>query len=127
VKLTGIDHLVLTVEDVEATRVFYEALGGAAVTFGDGRRAVEFGDQKINLHPTDTDVAHVAADPTPGGDDFCLLTETPIEDVERRLRESGIDVVAGPVERTGARGPMTSIYVRDPDGNLVELARYDRG
>lgn len=121
---TGIDHFVLTVEDVAATCEFYEALGGDIVTFGDGRKAVRFGDQKINLHPIDNDVPHVAADPTPGGGDFCLLTETPIEEVERRLREREIEIVTGPVERTGALGPMTSIYFRDPDDNLVEIARY---
>jgi catechol 2,3-dioxygenase-like lactoylglutathione lyase family enzyme len=126
VNFVGIDHFVLTVEDVEATCAFYEALGGEVVTFGDGRRAVQFGDQKINLHPIDNDVPHVAADPTPGGGDFCLLTETPIEDVERRLRELDVAVVTGPVERTGAVGQMTSLYFRDPDGNLVEIARYDR-
>ena len=88
-KLTGIDHFVLTVEDVETTCAFYEALGGEVVTFGDDRKAVRFGDQKINLHPIDNDVPHVAGDPTPGGGDFCLLTETPIEDVERASGSRG--------------------------------------
>ncbi|SEH15906.1 Catechol 2,3-dioxygenase [Natronorubrum sediminis] len=124
-KLTGIDHFVLTVEDVEATCAFYEDLGAEIVTFGDDRKALRFGEQKINLHPIDNDVDIVAREPTPGGGDCCLVTETPIEDVERRLRERDVEIVMGPVERTGAVGPITSVYVRDPDGNLIEIGRYD--
>ena len=123
--LTGIDHFVLTVEDVEATCEFYEQLGAEVVTFGDDRKALRFGEQKINLHPIDNDVDIVAEEPTPGAGDFCLVTETPIEDVERRLRELDVEIVMGPVERTGAVGPITSVYFRDPDGNLVEIGRYD--
>ena len=119
---TAIDHFVLTVSDVSASCDFYESLGAEVVTFGDDRRAVRFGDQKINLHPTDGDVTPVAAEPTVGAGDFCLLTETPIETVEAELRERGIEIVEGPVERTGAVAPITSVYVRDPDGNLVEIA-----
>lgn len=122
---TGIDHFVLTVEDVEASCAFYEALGAEVVTFGDDRKAIHFGDQKINLHPVDNDVDLVAADPTPGGGDFCLVIETPIEEVERRLRELDVEIVEGPVERAGAVGPITSVYFRDPDANLVEIATYD--
>jgi len=121
---TGIDHVVLTVEDVERTCEFYADLGAEIRTFGDGRKAVQFGAQKINLHPVDNDVDHVAAAPTPGAGDFCLLTETPIPTVIEQLRERGVDVVEGPVERTGAVGTLTSAYVRDPDGNLVEFATY---
>lgn len=119
---TAIDHFVLTVSDVAASCDFYESLGAEVVTFGDDRKAVRFGDQKINLHPTDGDVTPVAAEPTVGAGDFCLLTETPIETVEAELRERGIEIVEGPVERTGAVAPITSVYVRDPDGNLVEIA-----
>ena len=124
-KLTGIDHFVLTVEDVDATCEFYEELGAEVVAFGDDRKALRFGGQKINLHPVDNDVEHVAREPTPGGGDFCLVTETPIEAVERRLRERDIEIITGPVDRTGAVGPITSVYFRDPDGNLVEIGRYD--
>jgi len=119
---TAIDHFVLTVSDVSASCDFYESLGAEVVTFGDDRKAVRFGDQKINLHPTDGDVTPVAAEPTVGAGDFCLLTETPIETVEAELRERGIEIVEGPIERTGAVAPITSVYVRDPDGNLVEIA-----
>ena len=125
VTTTGIDHLVLTVEDVETTCAFYETLGAETVTFGDDRKAVQFGDRKINLHPADHRVAeYVAEMPTPGSGDFCIVVETPIEDVVDHLDEHGIDVVTGPVERTGAVGTLTSVYVRDPDGNLVELGTY---
>ncbi|WP_348612881.1 VOC family protein [Halobaculum rarum] len=119
---TAIDHFVLTVSDVSASCDFYESLGAEVVTFGDDRKAVRFGDQKINLHPTDGDVTPVASEPTVGAGDFCLLTETPIETVEADLRERGIEIVEGPIERTGAVAPITSVYVRDPDGNLVEIA-----
>lgn len=122
---TGIDHLVLTVEDIERTCAFYETLGGEVVTFGDDRTAVQFGDRKINLHPVDHRVAdHVAATPAPGSGDFCIVVETPIDAVVDHLDEHSIDVVAGPVERAGAVGTLTSVYVRDPDGNLVELGTY---
>ena len=125
---TGIDHLVLTVTDIDATCRFYERLGAETVTFGDDRdatrTAIEFGDQKINLHEAGAEFDPHAADPVPGSGDFCLLTETPIHEVETRLTDFGIEIVRGPVERTGARGEMDSVYVRDPDGNLVELARY---
>ena len=100
-EFTGIDHFVLTVQDIEATCSFYEALGADVITFGDDRKAVRFGDQKINLHPTENDIGLVADEPTVGGGDFCLLTETPIEEVERRLRERDIDILEGPVGRTG--------------------------
>ncbi|MDG5759040.1 VOC family protein [Natronococcus sp. A-GB1] len=127
--LTGIDHFVLTVEDLERTCAFYEALGAEIVAFDDGRTgerwALRFGEQKINLHPVDTNVEHVAAAPTPGAGDFCLLTETPITEVADRLRERGVEIVEGPVERTGTVGRLESVYVRDPDGNLVEIGRYE--
>ena len=126
--VAGIDHFVLTVEDVETTCDFYEALGGDVVTFEGGRKAVRFGDQKINLHPAEgTDVELVAAAPTPGGGDFCLITDTPVEAVERRLDDLGIEVVRGPIERSGAVGPIVSVYFRDPDGNLVEIGSYADG
>ena len=124
--LTGIDHLVITVSDVEATCAFYEKLGAETVTFGDDRKAIRFGDQKINVHPTDNDFELVADEPTVGGGDFCLTTEAPIEEVRSRLEELGVEILSGPVERTGAVGPITSVYFRDPDDNLVEIAAYDR-
>jgi len=124
--LTGIDHLVLTVEDIEASCAFYEALGAEIVTFGDGRTAVQCGDQKINLHPVENDVDLVAAAPTPGGGDFCVRTDAPIDEVERHLRGRDVEIIAGPVERAGAAGALASVYVRDPDDNLVEIGTYER-
>ncbi|WP_049935436.1 VOC family protein [Haloplanus natans] len=122
---TGIDHLVLTVEDIAATCAFYETLGAEVVTFGDDRRAVQFGDRKVNLHPVDHRVAdHVAETPTPRSGDFCVVVQTPIDAVVDHLDEHGIEIVAGPVERTGAVGTLMSVYVRDPDGNLVEVGTY---
>ena len=126
-KFTGIDHLVLTVEDVEASCAFYADLGAEVVTFGEDRKALRFGDQKINLHGVENDHVLVASEPTPGSGDFCLLTETPIEKVERRLRNRGVEIVAGPVERSGAVGTISSLYVRDPDANLVEIGTYEDG
>lgn len=134
-EFTGIDHLVITAEDVEETCSFYEALGAEIVTFGDDRRAVQFGKQKINVHAVDSDIHLVpgvdpeidlvAENPTVGGGDFCLLTETPIEQVETHLREQDLDIIAGPVEHPGAAGQLTSVYTRDPNGNLVEIATYE--
>lgn len=122
----GLDHIVLTVSDVDRTVDFYTSvLGATAESFDDGRRAVSFGVQKINLHPADDVYTPHAATPQPGSGDFCLVVDTAIATVTDRLREFDVDVVAGPVTKVGARGQMTSVYVRDPDGNLVELAHYD--
>lgn len=120
-----IDHFVLTVADIEVTCDFYSrALGFKVVTFGQGRKALEFGRQKINLHQAGHEFDPKARRPVPGSADFCLVTERPLEDVVAQLRAEGITIEEGPVSRTGAMGPMTSIYLRDPDGNLVEVARY---
>src|SRR5512141_1337266 len=127
-----VDHLVLTCRDVAATIRFYtEVLGMREVTFGDGRKALAFGQQKINLHAAGQaaqgvvgSVAAIAARPTPGSADFCLIVEQPLGVVSAHLAACGVPVDEGPVIRTGALGPIESIYVRDPDGNLVELARY---
>ena len=123
VKLKGLDHFVLTVADIERAVAFYEvALGMTRVDFGEGRVALGFGAQKINLHPHPTDVELVAADPRPGTADFCLLSHTPVIDVKAHLESLGVEVIEGPVERTGAQGKILSVYFRDPDGNLVEVA-----
>lgn len=118
----SLDHLVLTVADIAATIAFYETLGMTAVTFGEGRHALAFGAQKINLHRAGAEFEPKAARPTPGSADLCLLVAEPVEAVARALAGAGIAVEAGPVARTGATGPIRSIYLRDPDGNLVELS-----
>lgn len=124
--IDGIDHAVLTVRDVDATCDFYrEVLGMEVISFGEGRRALKFGAQKFNLHQAGREFEPKAARPTPGSADFCLITSTPIPDVIERLSVCGVDVLEGPVSRTGAVGPITSVYFRDPDSNLVEVSVYD--
>jgi catechol 2,3-dioxygenase-like lactoylglutathione lyase family enzyme/ketosteroid isomerase-like protein len=123
-EIDRIDHLVLTVRDVEATCAFYRrVLGMDVVTFGEGRRALRFGHQKINLHAAGHEPARRAAHPTPGAGDLCLLTTAPLADWIAHVRTCGVPVEEGPVKRAGALGPIESIYLRDPDDNLVEIAR----
>ncbi len=118
-----IDHFVLTCADVEATVAFYQrALRMEAETFGDGRRALKFGDQKINLHQAGAELKPNARAATVGSGDFCLLSDVPVTKIAEHLTAEGIEVFEGPVPRTGATGPITSIYFRDPDGNLVEVS-----
>lgn len=121
-----IDHLVLTVRDVEATCAFYErALLLEPIRFGD-RRALRFGNQKINLHAAEAPFQPHAQFPTAGSGDFCFVTATPIAEVIDHLELAGVVIAEGPVTRTGALGAMTSVYFYDPDGNLVEVAVYER-
>lgn len=123
--LERLDHLVLTVRDVPATCDFYRrVMGMEVVTFGAGRKALRFGRQKINLHQAGDEFEPKARVPTPGSADLCLVVQTPLGEVVARLREFGIDVLDGPVGRTGALGSIESVYIRDPDGNLIELCRY---
>lgn len=123
--VTGIDHLVLYVEDVDAASAFYaDVLDAESGEYGPGFRFVRFEDARINFRPDDGDGELVAETPTRGAGDLCLVTELPAGAVVDRLDEAGIEVVEGPVERGGARGTMTSVYFRDPDGNLVEIATY---
>lgn len=118
-----LDHIVLTVADVEATCDFYSSVVGMrVVTFGNGRKALAFGDQKINLHQAGKEFEPKAARPTPGSADLCLITRVPIEQVLDHVRARGVEIIEGPVDRTGALGPIRSIYFRDPDGNLVEVS-----
>lgn len=119
------DHIVLVVRDLDATTDFYtRVLGMRAVTFGGGRRALTFGSSKINLHRAGKEFEPGAHRPTPGSADICLTVHQPVGDVVAELGRLGVAVEEGPVPRTGALGPMTSVYVRDPDGNLVELSSY---
>lgn len=124
-RIDRLDHLVLTVADVEATVEFYErVLGMTPVTFGAGRRALAFGGQKINVHQAGAEFEPKAHRPTPGSADLCFITNTDLDDVERHLREVGVEIEEGPVDRTGALGPIRSLYVRDPDLNLIEVSVY---
>ena len=123
--IAGVDHFVLTVASIERTCAFYaDALGMEAITFGEGRKALGFGDQKINLHQTGAEFSPKARTPTPGSADFCLIASVPLDDVIARLAAARIAIEEGPVMRTGARGPIRSVYLRDPDGNLVEICEY---
>lgn len=124
-----VDHLVLTVADIEAATRFYErALGMRREFFrgpeGQPRHALLFGSQKINLQDRDTDTPTKAKVPTPGSGDFCLIAAVPLDTVIAHLASEGIPLEAGPVQRRGALGPIRSVYFRDPDGNLVEVAEY---
>ncbi|MFA7455070.1 MAG: VOC family protein [Desulfobulbaceae bacterium] len=117
------DHLVLTVGDIEATCAFYGGiLGMRVIEFAGGRKALQFGNQKLNLHRAGAEIEPHALRPTPGSADICLLTSLPMEQVVSRLSGRGVEIIAGPVRRTGATGPILSVYFRDPDGNLIELA-----
>lgn len=122
-EIQALDHLVLTVVDIEATLAFYtRVLGMRAETFGEGRRALHFGTQKINLHPAQAPYTPRAARPAPGSADLCFLVAGPLEDWVAYLTAVGASVEEGPVARTGATGPLRSLYLRDPDGNLLELS-----
>jgi catechol 2,3-dioxygenase-like lactoylglutathione lyase family enzyme len=123
VRVHSLDHLVLTVADIDTTVRFYESLGMRRETFGDGRVAMRFGDQKLNLHQAGAEIAPHAERPTPGSADLCFLVEDSLDDVADSLARAGVPVELGPVARTGATAAITSLYVRDPDGNLVELSQ----
>jgi len=124
-RIDRIDHFVLTVASIQATCDFYSrALGMSVVTFGNGRKALTFGSQKINLHEVGKEFNPKAGTPTAGSSDFCLITDTPIDEVIRHLEACGVPVVEGPVARTGAIGAIRSVYLRDPDQNLVEVSNY---
>ena len=126
--IVRLDHLVLTVMDIDRTCAFYcEVLGMKRMTFGDGRTALHFGHQKINLHAFDWEYYLKARTPTPGSADLCFIVDVAVDEWVRVLAEKGIELIEGPVERTGATGPLRSIYLRDPDGNLIELSNEPAG
>ena len=125
ISITRLDHLVLTVRDIAATCDFYSrVLGMAVVTFGEGRTALSFGNQKINLHQAGREIEPHAARPMPGSADLCLITDDEPAATLSALQAHGVAIELGPVQRTGALGAIESIYLRDPDGNLIEIARY---
>ncbi|NJP90468.1 VOC family protein [Nonomuraea sp. FMUSA5-5] len=120
-----LDHLVLTVSDLDATIAFYsQVLGMEAVTFGEGRRALRFGRSKINLHEAGREFEPRAARPVPGSADLCFIVAESMETIVAELGAHGVEIEEGPVGRTGAAGGILSVYVRDPDGNLIELSTY---
>jgi catechol 2,3-dioxygenase-like lactoylglutathione lyase family enzyme len=123
--INRLDHLVLTVASIDATCAFYEgALGMRCETFAGGRTALKFGRQKINLHEAGREFEPKAVRPTPGSGDLCFIVDD-VSAARTRLEAAGVEVIEGPVARTGANGPLVSIYCRDPDGNLIELSQYE--
>ena len=124
-KIDRLDHLVLTVKNIPATCDFYSrVMGMEGVTFGNGRRALAFGSQKINLHEAGKEVDPKAHRPTPGSADLCFITPVPVAEVVRHLIQQRVDIIEGPVQRTGALGTIVSVYFRDPDLNLIEVSNY---
>ena len=127
-RVNRIDHLVLTVADITATVDFYEtALGMRKIEFGEGRIALAFGRQKINLHPLGAEFEPHAGRVQAGSADLCFIVDDPLDTAVAELRALGVEVIDGPVERTGAEGRLLSLYLRDPDGNLVEISNYLSG
>ena len=123
--IKNLDHLVLTVANLESTCRFYSlALGMEVIEFGENRKALKFGNQKINLHQYGCEIEPKAFKPMPGTADLCFITDFPLREVMQELKEKCIEIEEGPVERTGANGKISSIYLRDPDMNLIEVSNY---
>ena len=124
-KITSIDHIVLTVKDINTTVQFYESvLGMEAEIFGEGRVALKFGTQKINLHKEGQEFEPKANKPVLGSQDLCFITEVKLEVAMEYVKSKSVNILEGPVARTGAIGSIVSFYFRDPDGNLIEVANY---
>jgi len=122
-KISHLDHLVLTVASIENTCNFYQnVLGFKVITFKGDRKALQFGNQKINLHQQGHEFEPKALQPTPGSADLCFISDTPISEVVAHLNQLNIQIEEGPVERTGAVHPILSVYIRDPDQNLIEIS-----
>lgn len=120
-----LDHLVLTTaHEARCVHFYCTVLGMALQTFGEGRKAFVFNGQKINLHIQGREFEPKAQHPLPGALDLCFIASIPLAQVQQRLAEHGIAIECGPVQRTGARGPIRSVYVRDPDHNLIEISEY---
>lgn len=124
-KISKIDHLVLTVASISVTCDFYERiLGMTAIEFADNRKALTFGHYKINLHQLNNEFEPKAKLPTPGSADLCLITDSTQQEILAHLNTENIEIEQGPVQRSGANGSITSFYIRDPDENLIEIATY---
>ena len=120
-----LDHLVLTVKNIEASCEFYrQVLGMEVITFGENRKALRFGDQKINLHQIQEEIQPCADRPLPGSADLCFITESSVAEIISYLDGIGVAIELGPVRRTGAVDTINSVYIRDPDRNLIELGSY---
>lgn len=127
-RLEGLDHIVLTVADVERTCHFYgELLGLEILRYAHGRRAVLFGGQKISLHQHGREFEPHSREPTPGAVELCFIATEPVTQVADELERKGVDILLPPHPRTGARGALQSLFLYDPDGNLVEISNYVDG
>lgn len=125
-QIDRLDHFVLTVASIDATCEFYsKVLGMEVVEFAGGRKALAFGTQKINLHQKGQEFEPKSLTPTPGSGDFCLISAVPLAEVVAHLERCGVEIEEGIVPRTGATGPINSVYLRDPDQNLIEISRYE--
>lgn len=125
-RIVALDHLVLTVADIDKTIDFYvNVLGMSEITFGDNRKALLFGKQKINLHQKGNEIKPNATHADCGAADLCLLTDTPLDEVMTHLQTHHVAIIDGIVPRTGAVGNISSIYIHDPDGNLLEISCYE--
>ncbi|MGE8607984.1 MAG: VOC family protein [Acinetobacter baumannii] len=126
-KISHLDHVVLTVSNIESTCHFYQTvLGFEVITFKGDRMALKFGNQKINLHQQGNGFEPKALQPTPGSADLCFISDTPISEVVAHLNQLNIQIEEGPIERTGAMHPILSVYIRDPDQNLIEISNNIR-
>lgn len=124
-KIDRLDHMVFTVRDLERTCEFYASvLGMEVITFEGGRRALGFGNQKINLHLAGAEFEPKAEPPVPGSEDVCLITKTDLGEAMAHVESCGVEIIEGPCEKSGAVGPIQSFYFRDPDGNLIEVSNY---
>jgi catechol 2,3-dioxygenase-like lactoylglutathione lyase family enzyme len=122
-EISRLDHLVLTVRNFEKTVSFYvSVLGMKKEVMNNGRVALKYGSQKINLHEFGKEFEPKADKPVPGSADLCFITRTPLDDAMAHVKRCGVEIIEGPVERTGANGPIRSFYFRDPDHNLIEVA-----
>ena len=125
ISIERLDHFVLTVKDIDLTCEFYgRVLGIQIITFGEGRKALAFGQQKINLHQYGKEIDPKAQNPTTGSADICFITRSPLDAFIKHLDSCGVNIIEGPAKRTGAMGAIESIYFRDPDLNLIEVSVY---
>ena len=126
ISMDRLDHIVITAKNLAETAEFYQrVLGMELITFGDNRKALVFGRQKINLHQAGQEFEPKADLPTPGSQDLCFISTVSIADVLEHLAECDVPILSGPVARTGATGPIQSVYFRDPDQNLIEVSNYE--
>lgn len=126
--IVRLDHLVLTVRSIQRSCEFYKrVLGFRVIMFGNNRKALTFGNQKINLHEVGKEFEPKAKNPTPGSADLCFITEQPLKEIVAHLKNLSVHIEEGPVVRTGATNPILSVYIRDPDANLIEISNQLRG